>query len=203
MWLGPINLLIGVFNLIPAFPLDGGRVLRSILWALSGDLRVSTRRASFIGQMFGWLFIVMGIAMFFGMHVPFFGSGPVSGLWLAFIGWFLRSAALQAYSRLAIDEALDGHVVSEVMRRGAPVVSPELPLTTLVHDYFVRSDERALPVLRDDVLVGVISNLGRARGAARRVGSDHRGSRHATLGVRDDRDAGGASRRSAPAARAA
>src|SRR6185437_1302060 len=98
-----------------------------------------------------------GIAMFFGMRVPFFGSGPVSGLWLAFIGWFLRSAALQAYSRLAIDEALDGHIVSEVMRRGAPVVSPALPLTTLVHDYFVRSDERALPVLRDDVLVGVIS----------------------------------------------
>ena len=157
VWLGPINLLIGVFNLIPAFPLDGGRVVRSILWALSGDLRASTRRVSFIGRAFGWLFIVTGIAMFFGVRVPFFGSGPVSGLWLAFIGWFLRSAALQAYSRLAIDEALDGHIVSEVMRRGAPVVSPELPLTTLVHDYFVRSDERALPVLRDDVLVGVIS----------------------------------------------
>jgi Zn-dependent protease/predicted transcriptional regulator len=157
VWLGPINIIIGVFNLIPAFPLDGGRVLRSILWGLSGNLRASTRRASFIGRAFGWLFIMTGIAMFFGVRVPLFGSGFVSGLWLAFIGWFLQSAASQAYSRLAVDEALEGHVVSEVMRREAPVVSPELPLTTLVHDYFVRSDERALPVVRDDHPVGVVS----------------------------------------------
>jgi Zn-dependent protease len=157
VWLGPINLGIGLFNLLPAFPLDGGRVLRSVLWGLSRDLQRSTRRVSFLGQTFGWLFIVTGIAMAFGTRVPFFGTGLTSGLWLAFIGWFLRNAASQAYTRLAFEEALAGHVVSEVMRPDAPVVSPELPLATLVHEYFVRSDERTLIVVRDHELLGVIS----------------------------------------------
>ncbi|HEV3190765.1 MAG TPA: site-2 protease family protein [Polyangiaceae bacterium] len=157
VWLGPVNIVIGVFNLIPAFPLDGGRVLRAILWGLGGDLRAATRTVSLVGQMFGWLFIVTGFAMVFGLNVPLFGTGLAGGLWLAFIGWFLRSAATQAYTRLAIDEALAGHVVAEVMRRQAPVVPPDLTLTTLVHEYFVRSDERALPVVRDGELLGVVS----------------------------------------------
>ncbi|HEY3820008.1 MAG TPA: site-2 protease family protein [Polyangiaceae bacterium] len=156
-WLGPINLVIGVFNLIPAFPLDGGRVLRAILWGSSGDLRASTRRVSAIGQIFGWMFILMGIAMTFGVHVVFFGTGLASGLWLAFIGWFLHSAAAQSYKRIAMDDAFAGHTVGEIMRRGGPAVSPELSLEALVHDYLVRSDERALPVVRDGKLVGLVS----------------------------------------------
>ena len=79
-----MNLVIGVFNLVPAFPLDGGRVLRSILWGISGDLRTSTRRVSAVGQAFGWVFIVAGIAMTFGARIAFFGTGFASGLWLAF-----------------------------------------------------------------------------------------------------------------------
>ncbi len=126
-WLGPINLIIGAFNLIPAFPLDGGRVLRSILWGITGNLRTSTRRVSAIGQLFGWMFIVTGIAMTFGVHVVFFGTGLAGGLWLAFIGWFLHGAAARSYKRLAIDDALSGHSVEEVMRRGGPTVSPEPP----------------------------------------------------------------------------
>jgi Zn-dependent protease len=156
-WLGPINLVIGVFNLVPAFPLDGGRVLRSILWGLGGDLRRSTRQVSFIGQTFGWIFIVIGISMVFGVHVPFFGTGLASGLWLAFIGWFLRSAASQAFTRLAIEDALAGHLVGEIMRRAPAVVSPDLPLATVVHDHFVQSDDRALAVVQGDRLLGVIS----------------------------------------------
>jgi Zn-dependent protease/predicted transcriptional regulator len=156
-WLGPINLIIGVFNLIPAFPLDGGRVLRSILWGITGNLRTSTRRVSAIGQLFGWMFIVTGIAMTFGAHVVFFGTGLAGGLWLAFIGWFLRSAASRSYKRLAIDDALAGHCVEEIMRRGGPTVSPELPLAALVHDHLIGSDERALPVVRDGQLLGLIS----------------------------------------------
>ena len=156
-WLGPINLVIGVFNLIPAFPLDGGRVLRSVLWGISGDLGQSTRRVSAIGQIFGWLFIVTGVAMTFGVHVVFFGTGLVGGLWLAFIGWFLHGAAAQSYKRLAIDDALSGHSVEEVMRRDGASVPPELALAALVHDHFIRSDERALPVVRDGHLVGLIA----------------------------------------------
>jgi CBS domain-containing protein len=156
-WLGPINILIGFFNLIPAFPLDGGRVLRSILWAVSGNLRTSTRRVAAVGQMFGWLFIVTGIAMTFGVHVALLGTGLGGGLWLAFIGWFLHSAASQSYKRLAIDDAFAGHIVEEMMRRSGTTVSPELPVTTLVHDYLVRSDEHALPVVQGGRLVGLVS----------------------------------------------
>ena len=156
-WLGPINIVIGLFNLIPGFPLDGGRVLRSILWGLGGDLRKSTRRVSALGRLFGWLFIVTGIAMTFGVHVVFFGTGLASGMWLAFIGWFMHSAASQSYRRIAIDDALAGHTVGEIMRRNGPTVPPELSLQTLVHDYLIRSDERAIPVVSDGKLVGMVS----------------------------------------------
>jgi Zn-dependent protease len=95
-WLGPLNLGLGAFNLLPAFPLDGGRVLRSILWGLSGDLPLSTRRVAAVGQIFGGLFIATGLAITFGVRVPVLGSGVTSGLWLAFIGWFLHSAAARS-----------------------------------------------------------------------------------------------------------
>lgn len=156
-WLGPINIIIGLFNLIPAFPLDGGRVLRSILWGASGDLRASTRGVSIVGQAFGWAFIALGLAMVFGLRVPFFGTGLVAGLWLAFIGWFLRSAASQSYRRLALDEALAGHTVQELMRRTGPTVTPDLPLASLVHDYLIPSDEGAVPVVHDGALLGLVS----------------------------------------------
>ena len=156
-WLGPINLVIGFFNLVPAFPLDGGRVLRSILWATSGDLRLSTRRASTVGQGFGWLLIAVGLAMAFGARLPFFGTGLVAGLWLAFIGWFLHNAALQSYRRLAVDDALAGHRVEEIMRRSGPSVGPDMRLDALVHDYLLRSDSEAFPVVRQGHLVGVVA----------------------------------------------
>jgi Zn-dependent protease/predicted transcriptional regulator len=156
VWLGPINIVIGFFNLVPAFPLDGGRVLHAILWAVSGEPRTATRQASAVGQSIGWIFIVAGIAMTFGVRVPFFGTGLAGGLWLAFIGWFVRSSASQAYRRLAIDEALAGHTVEEVMRPNGPVVSPGLSLSNFMHDYLVRSDDRALPVVSDGQLMGLV-----------------------------------------------
>ena len=95
--------------------------------------------------------------MTFEVPVPLFGTGFAAGLWLAFIGWFVRSGASQAYQRLAIDDALAGHTVGELMRPDGPVIRPELPLSVLVHDYLVRSDERALPVVVDGQLRGLIS----------------------------------------------
>jgi CBS domain-containing protein len=150
--------VIGIFNLVPAFPLDGGRMLRATLWGWSGQLGAATRRASAIGQTIGWGLIVLGIAMSFGLNVPLFGTGRVAGLWLAFIGWFVRSAASRATGRLAIDDALVGHVVAEVMRRDPQSVSPDLPLTTFVFEHLICADQRALPVILGNHLLGLVSS---------------------------------------------
>ncbi|MGA7120408.1 MAG: site-2 protease family protein [Polyangiaceae bacterium] len=156
-WLGPINILIGVFNLIPGFPLDGGRVLRSILWSITGNLRTSTMWASMTGQAIGWLFIGCGIAMTFGARLPFFGTGLISGLWLAFIGWFLHGAAQRANTRLALDDVLVGMTVEQLMKKDGPVATPALSLESLVHDHLIAGEDRALPVVQDGTLVGLVS----------------------------------------------
>jgi Zn-dependent protease/CBS domain-containing protein len=156
-WLGPINVVIGIFNLIPGFPLDGGRVLRALLWRLTGDLHSATQSASAIGQGVGWLFIAGGIAMTFGAHLPFFGSGLASGLWLAFLGWFLHGAASQAMTRLALDDALAGMTVEKLMQRQGPTVAPDLSVATLIHDHIIPGDDRALAVVDDGVLRGLVS----------------------------------------------
>ncbi|HEX8954586.1 MAG TPA: site-2 protease family protein, partial [Polyangia bacterium] len=161
-----INIGLAVFNLLPAFPMDGGRVLRAIVWGSTHDMQSSTRLVSGVGQAIGWGFIGLGIAMAFGLHVPFFGTGFIGGLWLAFIGWFLQSAAAQARTRVALDEILVGHTVEELMRRQGTVVSPDITIDTLVHDYFVPSEERAFPVMRDGRLLGLIS-ISDVRGVVR------------------------------------
>ena len=157
VWLGPINIMIGVFNLVPGFPLDGGRVLRALLWKISGDLGAATLWASAVGQTVGWLFIAAGIAMSFGAWVPFFGTGVGSGLWLAFIGWFLNGAAAQARTRLALDEALSGMTVGQLMRRQGPIAPPGLSVATLVHEHLIPGDDRAVPVVADGRLLGLVS----------------------------------------------
>ena len=157
VWLGPINVVIGFFNLIPGFPLDGGRVLRSFLWSVTGDLHAATRWASVTGQTIGWLFIAGGIAMTFGAQLPFFGTGLVSGIWLAFIGWFLHGAASQAATKLALDDVLAGMTVEQLMRRDVPVATPELTVAALVHEHLIPGDDRALPIVDDGILRGIVS----------------------------------------------
>lgn len=155
-WLGNVNLVLAVFNLVPAFPLDGGRVLRALLWRFSGDLRKATRAASAIGQGFAWLLIVAGIMMLFGYRVPLLGVGPINGIWLAFIGWFLNNAALMSYRQLLAREALEGVSVSRVMLTRFDTVDAELPLDTLVEEYVLKSTQRAFPVLHGAELVGML-----------------------------------------------
>jgi Zn-dependent protease/CBS domain-containing protein len=156
LWLGPINIVLGVFNLIPGFPLDGGRVLRSILWAVTDNLRQATRWAAWVGQVVAWGFIAAGIAMIFGVRLPFFGTGFFSGLWLAFIGWFLNHAAIQSYQQVVIQDMLEGVPVARLMRANAPTVSPHLRVSQLVDDYVMRTDERAFPVVEGERLVGLV-----------------------------------------------
>jgi CBS domain-containing protein len=157
MWLGSINITLGVFNLIPGFPLDGGRVLRSLLWALIGDLRRATRWASYVGQAIAWLMIIGGISMTFGASIPLFGSGVSSGLWLVFIGWFLNSASSKSYRRVVIQDILKDIQVTQMMRKNPPTVTPDISVHTLINEYIMKSDDHAFPVLEDGGLIGLVT----------------------------------------------
>src|SRR2546421_274224 len=142
LWLGQINILLGLFNLIPGFPLDGGRVLRSILWAATRNLRAATRWASWVGQAIGWLMIIGGLAMIFGIQIPFFGTGFLGGLWLAFIGWFLTMAALQSYRQVVLEDILEGVPVARLMRTTVPTVPATISISDLVYAHMMGTDER-------------------------------------------------------------
>lgn len=157
VWLGSINILLGVFNMVPGFPLDGGRVLRSIFWAMTNNLAKATRWASLVGQGVAWIFILMGAAMIFGVRIPFFGTGLLGGLWLILIGWFLHSAAIQSYQQIVIQRALSGVPVGRLMESHVATVTPDLPVGTLVNEYIMGTSERAFPVVQDNQLVGIVS----------------------------------------------
>lgn len=157
LWLGPVNIVLGIFNMVPGFPLDGGRVLRSILWAASHSLRDATRWVSWISQFIAWLFILAGIAMAFGVSLPFFGTGLVSGLWLAFIGWFLSSAAMQNYRQVVLADSLKGVPVSRLMLLNVPTVAPESSVEALIEHNIMGTSDYAFPVVEGDRLVGLVS----------------------------------------------
>ncbi|HKX32681.1 MAG TPA: site-2 protease family protein [Blastocatellia bacterium] len=156
-WLGPINMLLGLFNLIPGFPLDGGRILRAILWKAANDLQKATAWAAGVGKVVGWLFMAAGLAMIFGLHLPVFGGGLGSGIWLILIGWFLREAAISSYRQTVIRDLLEDVPVHRLMRSDVPTVFPTLPVSSLVYDYLMRTDEQAFPVLDQGRIVGIVS----------------------------------------------
>lgn len=156
-WLGPVNIMLGLFNLVPGFPLDGGRVLRAVLWGLSGDLLRATRWAAAAGQAFGLLLIASGFAMIFGITVPIFGSGPLGGLWLALIGWFLSNAAATSYHRVATEQGLGQVPVSRVMQRDLATVAPETSVQAMIDDHLLGHGQRAFPVVKgSDRLQGLV-----------------------------------------------
>jgi Zn-dependent protease/predicted transcriptional regulator len=156
-WLGSVNILVGTFNLIPGYPLDGGRVLRSILWGVSHNLREATRWASYAGQGIAWLMIAAGIAMVFGINIPVLGSGFINGIWLAFIGWFLSTAAQQSYQQTIMQDILKNVEVKRLMDPQPKTVEPSLRVDELVNNYILRSGEDAFPVLMNDTLMGVVT----------------------------------------------
>jgi Zn-dependent protease len=166
VWLGSVNVTVGLFNLIPGFPLDGGRVLRSILWAATDNLQRATRLAAGMGQIVAWLMIFAGIAMSFGARLPFFGTGLGSGLWLTFIGWFLNSASVQSYQQVIIHDVLEGVQVSRMMRSDPPTCSPDCTVARLVYEHIMGTDDQAFPVLEGDQFIGLVT-LGDVRRVSR------------------------------------
>ena len=139
-YLGLINILLGVFNLIPGFPLDGGRVLRSLIWWRSRNFQRATKIASNIGRIIGFLFIFGGIWLAFTGN--FF-----NGLWLVLIGWFLESAASGSYRQMLLQDMLKGHTASEVMTRDCVVIPPDMTVERLVNEHILSSGRRCFPVV--------------------------------------------------------
>lgn len=149
-YLAVTNILLGVFNLIPGFPLDGGRVLRSIVWRLTGNLRLATRVAAMTGQIIAYLLILLGIWIFFVGDI-------LDGIWFGFIGWFLLSAAQSANAQGMLTSVLSGVTVGEVMNPKPATVPDDISLQQLVDAYFLPGGLRYALVMQADHLVGLMT----------------------------------------------
>lgn len=150
LYLGILNLILAGFNLLPAFPLDGGRVLRAILWAWKNNLRWATRVASQLGGAFGLILIFLGA-------LDFIFGNVIGGLWLFLIGLFLRGAAQTAYRQLLIRQAFEGERVRRFMKEEPISVSPIITLQQLIDDFILKHHFEMFPVVEHDQLVGCIT----------------------------------------------
>lgn len=148
-YLAWINAALGVFNLLPGFPLDGGRAFRALVWWRTGSLRRATRLASNIGQGFALALMALGA-------LQLFSGALVGGLWLIFIGMFLRGLASAGYEQLAVRQALEGVDVADVMVRDPRTVSPDLTLRRLVDEHLLRDGVRGYPVVEGGAVRGVV-----------------------------------------------
>jgi Zn-dependent protease len=149
-WLARINLSLALFNLIPGFPLDGGRVFRAIVWAITGNLKLATRVAAGLGRLVAYGFIFWGV-------VQLFGGNWADGLWIAFIGWFLENAAISSYRRIELRELLAGHTAREVMTSECRIVPPHLTLDVLVDQVILPSGRRCFPVQEGGKFYGLVT----------------------------------------------
>jgi Zn-dependent protease/CBS domain-containing protein len=150
VYLGTTNLLLGIFNLLPGFPLDGGRVLRSILWKITGNLQRATQWAARVGQVLAFLFILAGVWLFFLGDL-------LGGIWIGFIGWFLLTAAQSAGSQAMIESLLGGVTVAQAMTPAPPAITPETTVQTLVDEHLWPQGLRSLPVMQMGRLVGMVT----------------------------------------------
>jgi Zn-dependent protease/CBS domain-containing protein len=148
-WLGYINLTLLVFNLLPALPLDGGRVLRSLIWQRKGDLAQATQIAADVGRGFGYLFIAGGLFMFIF-------QGSFSGAWLAFIGWFLLEAARAEARYVLARQALAGLRVRDLMTADPAAVTPDLTLGEFVDETVWQRRHTTYPVVENSAPVGLL-----------------------------------------------
>jgi Zn-dependent protease/CBS domain-containing protein len=149
-YLTMINVLLGAFNLLPGFPLDGGRVLRSVIWAVSGSQRRSTQVASLVGQGLGFLLMFLGVSQVFA-------GAFFNGLWTVFIGWFLNNAAEATRRQQVMRETLQGIPVAALMDRDPPIAPPDTSVQDFVFEQVLRRGERAALLVDGGRLLGIAS----------------------------------------------
>lgn len=149
-YLAFINGLLAAFNILPGFPLDGGRVLRSIIWGATGNLVKATNVAATVGRLFGWGFIAVGVLWVFGGNL-------IGGIWIAFIGWFLSNAADASRQEITLREYLTGAKVKDAMLQNQETISPRATVADLVQGVFSQRYRRAVPVCDNDRTVGIVT----------------------------------------------
>jgi Zn-dependent protease/predicted transcriptional regulator len=149
-YLGWLNIILAGFNMIPAFPLDGGRVLRSILWAIKGNLRWATRISSGLGAGFGLLLMVLGI-------VNFIGGNFIGGLWYFLIGMFIKGASQMSYRHLLIKNALAGEPIRRFMVSDVVTAPASIKVSDLIEDYFYRYHYKMFPVSDNGTIKGCVT----------------------------------------------
>jgi Zn-dependent protease len=150
MYLGWLNIILAGFNMVPAFPLDGGRVLRSILWYAKGDLRWATRISSRLGTAFGLVLMIIGV-------ISFIGGSFIGGLWYFLIGIFIKNASQMSYRQLLVKNALMGEPISRFMAAEAVTAPPSITVSNLVEEYFYKYHYKMFPVTDDGMLKGCIT----------------------------------------------
>jgi len=148
-YLFQINLILATFNLIPGFPMDGGRVLRALIWKKTGDYLGATKRASKAGQGVALVFIFIGLFSLF--------TGYLGSIWFLLIGWFLYTAAQSSYQQATVKDILSGVRVRDVMVSDVITVSSDTPVQELVNNYFLRYGYSGFPVVDGEEVVGVIT----------------------------------------------
>jgi Zn-dependent protease len=149
-YLGFLNALLAVFNLMPGFPLDGGRVFRALVWRITGDPAKATRWAAAAGRWFGYLLMAFGA-------LQLFGGAVLGGMWLIFIGWFLQNAAGMSLRQYLVRNLLEGVGAREIMTADPDAVPDDLPLQELVDDHFLQKRHHAFPVVAQVRPVGLVT----------------------------------------------
>ncbi|HEX7119377.1 MAG TPA: site-2 protease family protein [Longimicrobiales bacterium] len=148
-YLALLNFLLAVFNLLPGYPLDGGRLFRAAAWKYSGDYTKATRWATTGGKWLAYVLIAFGLLSVF--------QGNLGGLWLVLIGWFLRNAAVASYQQHLLQQVLEEVRARDAMTPEPETVPPDLTLQELVDEHFLRRRYHAFPVVRDDRPLGLIT----------------------------------------------
>jgi Zn-dependent protease/predicted transcriptional regulator len=153
LWLAEINLILGVFNLVPGFPLDGGRIFRGIVWGITKDYTRATRFASISGKGIAYAMILYGVWIALVLQTP---GHFLNGLWLAFIGWFLLSASQESYVQVAMRSSLAGVRAADIMSKEVPTVTRDTSLEEYVHEV-LRTGRQVHIVMGPDKPVGLIT----------------------------------------------
>jgi Zn-dependent protease len=150
LYLVGLNAVVATFNLLPAFPLDGGRILRAVIWGITKNLKKATYLATRVGQGFAYLLIAFGAIFLFA------GAG-FQGVWMALIGFFLLQGAQASYTQVVLKEALTGVAVRDILIKDVVTVPPDLPARQLINGYFLTHGYGGFPVVENGRVLGLVS----------------------------------------------